>query len=108
LSQEKREKKMVSNIVEISPDINKGQGTYKIDWVSRMARILAKKTRLYELKQEGAQYDILVLHAYGYGCCGEDWNLHLSYLTKRIKANLYSVDFPGFGDSEGKKFTSRA
>lgn len=24
------------------------------------------------------------------------------------KVNLFSVDFPGFGSSEGKKFTSRA
>lgn len=50
----------------------------------------------------------MILHAYGYGCNGEDWNLHLSYLLKKIKTNLYSVDFPGFGESDGKKFTSRA
>lgn len=34
--------------------------------------------------------------------------MHLHFLRKNIKANVYSVDFPGFGDSEGKKFTSRA
>jgi pimeloyl-ACP methyl ester carboxylesterase len=51
---------------------------------------------------------LLLLHAYGYGCCGDDWNLHVYYLSRVLKVNLYSVDFPGFGESDGKKFTSRA
>lgn len=50
----------------------------------------------------------MLLHAYGYGCCGEDWNLHISYLSRFTKANIHSVDLPGFGESDGKKFTSRA
>lgn len=51
LSQEKREKKMISNIIEINPDLNKTQGTYKIDWQTRTAKIFGKKTKIYELKQ---------------------------------------------------------
>ena len=71
-------------------------------------KILDKKTKTYYLLNEDAQFGILILHAYGYGCCGDDWNLHVHYLSKMLRANIYSVDFPGFGESEGKKFTSRA
>ena len=48
------------------------------------------------------------MHAYGYGCSGYDWDYFIPYILKDLKANIYSVDFPGFGSSEGKKFTSRA
>lgn len=99
---------MVSNIVDITPEPNKSVGTYKIDWTTYYVKILGKKTKIYSLLNPQASCDVLILHAYGYGCCGDDWNLHISYLAKNIKANIYSVDFPGFGESEGKKFTSRA
>jgi pimeloyl-ACP methyl ester carboxylesterase len=99
---------MVSNIIDINADVNKHSGTYNINWSSKIIKLLGNKVRVYSLEDEGAVCNILLLHAYGYGCCGQDWNLHLHFLLKNIKANVYSVDFPGFGDSEGKKFTSRA
>lgn len=108
LSQEKREKKIVSNVVEITPQPNRAPGTYKIPWNTYFAKVAGKNTKIYSLLHPQADCDLLILHAYGYGCCGDDWNLHVSYLANNIRANIYSVDFSGFGESEGKKFTSRA
>jgi hypothetical protein len=51
---------------------------------------------------------VLILHAYGGDCDGRDFDSFLPYMIKDHRVNLYSVDFPGFGASEGKKFTSRA
>lgn len=99
---------MVSNIIDINADTNKTSGSYKINWETNKIKLLGNKIKVYTLLNEEACCNILLLHAYGYGCCGEDWNLHIHFLLKNIKANVYSVDFPGFGDSEGKKFTSRA
>ena len=49
-----------------------------------------------------------MLHAYGHGCCGDDWDYFLPFIQKNVNVNIFSVDFPGFGNSSGKKFTSRA
>lgn len=70
LSQEKREKKVVSNIVEVAPAVNKAPGTYKIGWATKIVKIFGNKTKVYSLTCEEAEADILLLHAYGYGCCG--------------------------------------
>jgi hypothetical protein len=70
LSQEKREKKMVSNIVDVTAEGNKSQGTYKIGWKTKMVKIFGKKVNTYSLINESAEYSILLLHAYGYGCSG--------------------------------------
>lgn len=83
----------------MSPETNKSPGTYTINWTTKKVKILENRIRIYELLQENAECNILILHAYGYGCCGDDWNLHVSYLSRNIKANIYSVDFPGFGES---------
>ena len=58
--------------------------------------------------QKETSTNILLLHAYGHGCCGDDWDYHIPYFTKNLTVNLYSVDFPGFGNSSGQKFTSRS
>ena len=56
----------------------------------------------------GVIANILFLHAYGYGCSGEDWDNFIPFITQGVDANIFSVDFPGFANSSGKKFTSRA
>ena len=61
--------------------------------------ILGKKTIVYKLEKKGAIGNILLLHAYGYGCDGTDWNNFAPHLIKHLNCNLYSVDFPGFGRS---------
>jgi hypothetical protein len=83
----------------MSPDTNKSAASYDIPWNTRIVKILGNKTKIYELLREDAECNVLLLHAYGYNCCGDDWNLHVSYLIKKVKANIYSVDFPGFGNS---------
>ena len=108
LSQEKREKKMVSNIVQISAETNKAQLGHTVGWSTKSIKIFGKKIKTYSFLQENPECSLLVLHAYGYGCDGEDFNLHLNHLLKKVRANVFSVDFPGFGSSDGKKFTSRA
>jgi pimeloyl-ACP methyl ester carboxylesterase len=99
---------MVSNIIDLNPNFNQSEGTYKIKWNTNKILIGGKKTLIYQILDDSSHNNILFLHAYGEGCDGRDWNLHVSYHLKNIKSNFYSVDFPGFGESEGKKFTSRA
>ena len=51
------------------------------------------------MEKADSKINILLLHAYGYGCDGTDWNNFAAYLIKYLNCNLYSVDFPGFGKS---------
>ena len=88
---------MVSNIFDIKPELNKRPATYKIDWMIGKIKILDYKIKTYEIIRDKSQYNILLLHAYGNGCDGTDWNLFAIYLLNYLNANVYSVDFPGFG-----------
>jgi hypothetical protein len=54
LSQEKREKKVVSNIIEVTPAVNKTAGTYKIGWEAKMVKIFGNKTKVYSLTCDNA------------------------------------------------------
>lgn len=83
----------------MNPQANKSVGSYDIPWTTKVINILGNKIKVYELLREDSDCNILLLHAYGYNCCGDDWNLYVSYMNKSIKANFYSIDFPGFGNS---------
>jgi len=99
---------MVSNIIDLSPEINRTQCSYKVPWQVSATKIFGNIIKIYRLNGGETKINILLLHAYGGGCDGTDFNLHLNYLLFNLKANVFSVDLPGFGESEGKKFTSRA
>ena len=43
---------MVSNIIDIKPEINKGPATYSIDWTIGKVKILDNKIKTYELVRE--------------------------------------------------------
>jgi hypothetical protein len=88
---------MVSNIIDIKPELNKGPATYNINWTIGKVKFLDNKIKTYELIREKSQYNIFLLHAYGGGCDGTDWNLFASYLSHNLNASFYSIDFPGFG-----------
>lgn len=49
LSQEKREKKMVSNIIDVSPDVNRSKGTYNIGWKTSFVKVMGKNTKIYNM-----------------------------------------------------------
>jgi len=79
-----------------------------IAWTSQTVSIFGAKVNTYKLLCENPRaINLLTLHAYGSDCDGRDFSSYLPYLTGG-EFNLYSVDFPGFGGSEGKKFNSRA
>ena len=109
LSQQKRAAKKVDNIIELNPKPNPKPDYRRIDWEVSKIKIWNDRVILYEKKSpENSKTNILFLHAYGYGCDGTDWDNFIPEILKSINANIYSVDFPGFGSSNGKKFTSRA
>lgn len=43
---------MVSNIIDIKPELNKGPATYSIDWTIGKVKILDNKIKTYELVRE--------------------------------------------------------
>lgn len=108
LSQQKRDAKKVSNIIDLNP---KPAVKYlpTLKWNIFQEKIFGNKIILYQKEgKENCKANIMFLHAYGYGCSGEDWDNFIPFITQNMDANLFSVDFPGFANSSGKKFTSRA
>jgi len=83
----------------MSPSGNKNLESHGFNWDRKKAKIFGNNTILYENLQEKTDLNILFLHAYGYGCDGTDWNLFVKEVLKGVKANVYSVDLPGFGNS---------
>ncbi len=40
---------MVSNIIDVNPEVNKTKGTYNIAWNTYFVKILGKNTKIYNL-----------------------------------------------------------
>ena len=48
LSQQKRYKKILSNVVEMNASVNQSKGSYDIKWTKKRVKIFGNKTVLYE------------------------------------------------------------
>lgn len=109
LSEQKRESKKVKNIVDLKLEPEES-GALKFKWGVERISINSETVKVYKLNWDSEHKETIVfLHAYGYYCDGTDWNTFVNLILKSYpKIRMLSLDFPGFGESTGKKFTSRS